>query len=178
MASITIVGHDPQWPARAAREAVAIVDACSGLIQRVEHIGSTAVPGLGAKPTIDLLGGASTLEDATRARVPLERLGYEYVPEYEKELPDRRYYRKGPEGARTWHLHVCVSGGLFWRRHLTFRDALRSDHALAVAYERLKRDLARRSGDDRAAYTRGKTDFIREAVERWMARAAETSAER
>jgi GrpB-like predicted nucleotidyltransferase (UPF0157 family) len=159
-APVEIAPYDPAWPAAAAAEAEAILRACGDLLRRVEHIGSTAVPGLAAKPTLDLLGGVRTLADAAACIAPLSALGYAYVPEYEADLPERRYFRKGPAGARTHHLHVVALDGAFWSDHLRFRDHLRSDRSAADAYERLKRDLAARHRADRDAYTRAKTTFI------------------
>jgi GrpB-like predicted nucleotidyltransferase (UPF0157 family) len=166
-APVSIVPYDSTWPQQAAAEAVAILGAAHGLMPIVEHIGSTAVPNLPAKPIIDLLGGVARLVDAEAAVPALAPLGYVYVPEYEAQIPDRRYFRKGPDGARTHHLHVCVQGGEFWQRHLAFRDALRADPSLATAYERLKRDLARSCGPDRERYTEGKTEFVRQTVVAW-----------
>jgi GrpB-like predicted nucleotidyltransferase (UPF0157 family) len=160
VSAIVIAPYDPAWPEAAAAEAAAILRACEGRVRRVEHVGSTAVPGLGAKPTLDLLGGVRDLADVIACLPALAALGYAYVPEYEAEIPERRYFRKGPVGARTHHLHVVVEDGAFWVDHVLFRDRLRADRSTADAYERLKRDLAARHGADRDAYTRAKTTFI------------------
>ena len=126
----------------------------------IEHIGSTAVPGLAAKPIIDIMVGLGRLEDAPITVEPLRLLGYEYVPEFEAELPDRRYFRKGPISSRTHHLHMVAHGGPFWERQLLFRDYLCAHPETARAYARLKRDLAAMFGDDREGYTYAKTSFI------------------
>ena len=166
---VVLVPYDPAWPRQAAAESAAILVACQGLLLSVDHIGSTSVPGLAAKPVIDLLGGVARLEDANAAIPPLATLGYSYVPKYESELPDRRYFRRGPDGARTHHLHVFVRRGASWARHVAFRDALRALPTAALDYERLKRELAASCGPDRDAYTRGKSELIRETIERWEA---------
>lgn len=106
------------------------------------------------------MAGVRRLADADRCVEP-QRLGYEYVPEYEADIPDRRYFRKGPAGARTHHLHMVEYGGDFWERHVLFRDYLRAHPEVARQYEELKRDLADRYGRDREGYTDAKTAFIK-----------------
>jgi GrpB-like predicted nucleotidyltransferase (UPF0157 family) len=89
----------------------------------------------------------------------MRRLGYEYVPEFEDQLPGRRYFRKGhPE--RNWHVHIVEAGGEYWRRHLAFRDYLRGHPDEAQDYAALKRKLAAQYPRDAYAYTEGKSDFI------------------
>jgi GrpB-like predicted nucleotidyltransferase (UPF0157 family) len=132
----------------------------------LEHVGSTAVPGLGAKPIIDMLLGVGRLAEV-EARLPaLEALGYEYVPRFESRLPERRFFVGVAPRGRTHHLHGVEIGGSFWQRQLLFRDCLRSEPETAAAYERLKRDLARRHADDRETYTEAKADFIEAVLER------------
>jgi len=128
----------------------------------VEHVGSTAVPGLAAKPVIDIVVGVRRLKDAAACAAPLAAIGYECVPEYEAEIPDRRYFRKGPFGGRTHHLHMVEFGGAFWRRHLAFRDWLRTHPEDAARYGALKRELAATHEADREAYTEAKNAFVRE----------------
>ena len=107
-------------------------------------IGSTAVPGLGAKPILDIMVGVSDLAKVEARITDLETAGYEYVPEYEAELPDRRYFRKPRTGTRRFHLHCVRLGGRFWSGHLLFRDYLRENPDVARAYFELKLDLASR----------------------------------
>lgn len=97
---VTICDYDLRWPLAFEDEKRAIIRAIGGHISALEHIGSTAVPGLAAKPTIDIMVGLRQLEDARHCIQPLADLGYEYVPEYEAEIPERRYFRKGPPGRR------------------------------------------------------------------------------
>ena len=160
-APVVIVEYDPRWPALYEAEASAILGAIGHVIVALEHVGSTSVPGLGAKPIIDILAGVRILADAAQCVEPLRGLGYEYVPEYEAEIPDRRYFRKGPPAGRTHHLHLVEHGGEFWMRHLLFRDYLRAHPEAAQAYDRLKRELAARFGSDRDGYTDAKTEFVR-----------------
>lgn len=163
---IVIVDYDPAWPVRAFAEMESIRAALGNRLASIEHIGSTSVPGLAAKPIIDLMVGLPTLADA-RACIPLlVTLGYTYMPEYEAEMPERRYFRKGTDEARTCHLHMVEIGSPFWVRHLAFRDALRADPALSAEYAGLKRRLAAQYGADRIGYTDAKTGFIQEVEAR------------
>jgi len=108
----------------------------------------------------------SKLSDANECIVPLRGIGYEYVQEYEKEIPERRYFQRGPRGVpnRHFHLHRVEHSSDFWRRHLSFRDYLRAHLDVAQQYCRLKRELADRYTSDREAYTEGKTLFIESVV--------------
>ncbi len=156
---INIVSYDPSWPSmfEAARLALHAIFHDGG---QIEHVGSTAVPGLGAKPIIDIMIGLTTFDRVTRAFPGLEGLGYEYVSEYEAEFPDRRYFRKPAEHPRTHHLHIVERGSNFWTRHLLFRDRLRGNRQIAKTYETLKRALAIRYRHDGVGYTNAKTEFI------------------
>ena len=167
---IVIVDYDPRWPRMFEEERARILAATRPHVVAVEHIGSTAVPGLAAKPIIDLLAGVRRLEDARACIAPLAALGYDYVPEFEAELPDRRYFRKGSGAAHTNHIHMVEVDGPFWRRHLAFRDDLRTHPEDVRRYADLKRDLAAKFGADRAGYTDAKTAFIREIEARALAR--------
>ena len=171
-ARVVIVEYDPSWPERFEEEGARIRGVVGPLAVGLEHIGSTAVPGLAAKPILDILLGIPSLERAADLVDPLASLGYEYVPEYEVEIPERRYFRKGPSGARTHHVHAVEHGGRFWDRHLLFRDFLRTHPRRAAEYATLKRGLAERYGRDREGYTEAKSDFIRSIEEqalRWRA---------
>jgi len=178
-APFVIVDYDSAWPVVFEREKSRIVSIIGPHVLAIEHVGSTAVPGLAAKPIIDILVGIPSLREAAACVVPLASIGFEYVPEYEAEIPDRRYFRKGPPTGRTHHLHMVEHGGAFWERHLLFRDFLRVHPERAREYARLKRDLASRFRGDREAYTNGKKDFVRRVEEdarRWRAVTASRTA--
>lgn len=162
--TLLVVPYDPVWPTAFDEERVRLLNAFEGVEARVEHIGSTAVPGLCAKPVLDLMLGVPSLDDVEARRAALEEIGYHYVSEYEEEMPERRYFRRPAERPRTHHLHCVVTGGPFWRRHLVFRDRLRSDPDTAAAYGALKRALAERHAGDRVAYTEAKRPFIEAVV--------------
>lgn len=158
--SIVVEEYDPQWPRLYEEERARIMTAIGQTLVAIEHVGSTAVPGLAAKPIIDILAAVRLLVEARGHIEPLRLIGYEYVPEYEAEFPERRYFRKGPPEARTHHLHVVELASTFWERHLLFRDYLRAHPQDACQYAALKRELAARHGADREAYTDAKTAFI------------------
>ena len=168
---VKIASYDAKWPVIYAREKDLILGVIDGKVAGIEHVGSTAVPGLGAKPIVDIMVGLEKLSEAKDCVEPLKRIGYEYVPEYEKEIPERRYFRKGPDGVpnKHFHLHMVERGGDFWKQHLLFRDYLRCHRDVAQRYHRLKRDLARKYASNREAYTEAKTSFIESVVAKALA---------
>jgi len=168
--AVVLVPYSPAWPMRfeAERARLAEVFASAGVV--IEHVGSTAVPGLAAKPIIDILLGAPDLASIEANRTRLETLGYAYVPEHEDLLPDRRYFVKPVAHPREVHLHAVVFDSPFWNTHLAFRDALRAHPEWALAYETLKRELAQRHREDRVAYTEGKALFIARVLSDWAAK--------
>lgn len=157
--------YSPMWPAIFAIEHGRLGAIFGADAVVIEHIGSTAVPGLGAKPIIDVMLGAPALSIVERKIASLEADGYRYVQEFEKSMPERRYFVKAQGHPGYFHLHAVVYGSPFWKRHLAFRDALRADEALAGEYWKLKRRLAARFPNDRGAYTDAKSEFIRTVIE-------------
>jgi GrpB-like predicted nucleotidyltransferase (UPF0157 family) len=128
-------------------------------------VGSTAVPGLAAKPIIDLLVGVRSLEEArSRCIEVLQALGYTYMPEYQSWLPDELFFRKGVPGPWTHHVHVMQPSNPGWERRLLFRNYLRAHPDAADAYMNLKRRLAATFEDDIVAYRNGKDAFVQEAM--------------
>jgi GrpB-like predicted nucleotidyltransferase (UPF0157 family) len=140
------------------------------LVDGVEHVGSTAVPGLAAKPVIDLMASVRDLEAvADQARESLWADGWWYVPpELDSGASWRRFFVKPDESGqhRYAHLHVIAAGHPRWAEQLAFRDALRRDAELAGRYADLKRRLAAEHADDREAYTEAKGDFVRSVLGR------------
>ena len=127
----------------------------------IEHIGSTAVPGLAAKPVIDILGGVASMEAAKALVARLCKQGYTASAEFNGTLTDRQWLMRWAGGHRTHHLHLVVHGGPVWAQRLRFRDALRADPALAWNYAALKTELAAKYPTDREAYTEAKAAFVR-----------------
>lgn len=160
---VVLAAHDPGWKDAFAVERARVLAALDDLPASLEHVGSTAVPGLAAKPILDLMLGRPP-EQPLEPYVPaLERIGYLYRGEH--GLPGRHYFvRDYAEGCRTHHLHLVELGGTFWRTHLAFRDYLRQVPARAAAYAALKQELAARFPFDRDAYTEGKAAFILETL--------------
>ncbi len=162
---VVVVDYDARWPIAYKKEKVEILRVIGDKVVAIEHIGSTAVPGLGAKPIIDIMIAVRHLSDADQCIQPLESIGYEYLPEPETQIPEWRYFRKGPQKAHR-HLHMVELTSSFWRRQLLFRDYLRSHSKVAREYYDLKKKLASECGLDRKAYTDAKTAFIQSIVVR------------
>jgi len=161
-AAIEIADYDPAWPGAYERERAAIAGALGDLVFAIEHVGSTSVPGLGAKPIIDIMVGLRELADHARSVPPLQAIGYLHKGEH--GIPERHYFRKPVRGPRTHQIHMVEQGRDFWLRHLLFRDYLRRHPEEAAAYQRLKVGLAARFGTDVEAYTEAKTEFIQSAL--------------
>jgi len=147
--------YDPQWPILYEKEKALILGAIGRNIVAVEHIGSTAVPGLGAKPIIDIMVAVHHLPDAIECIEPLKKIGHEYSAEQEALIPERRYFRKGPSDIsnKHYHLHMVEQTSDFWEKHLLFRNCLRAHTNIAQQYYQLKKESAARHGSNREAYT-------------------------
>jgi GrpB-like predicted nucleotidyltransferase (UPF0157 family) len=163
--AIRIAGYDAAWPAVADSEIRRIADEVGEHVVRIDHIGSTAVPGLAAKPIIDLQMSVAAIVPVEAYAEPLRRLGYLFVPDF----ADWQFFAKPAERPRTHHLHVVDSGGEHERRHLAVRDYLRVRPEEAAAYEALKRRLVGAHPEDRLAYIEGKDPFVKALEERALA---------
>lgn len=164
-APILIEAYHPAWPSIAARLAAGITEACGGAVLRVEHIGSTSVPGLAAKPVIDLMPVLARFEGGERCVAPMQARGYEYRGEY--GILGRHYFRG--QDATTGlqiHVHMLVEGSRECRNHLLFRDYLRAHPHEAEAYAALKHSLALQHRDNRERYTDAKAPWVQAALER------------
>ena len=157
---VVLLAHDPAWTVAAAAERLRLIAGAEPMLIEVHHIGSTSVPGLVAKPIVDLLGVAGSLAALDAARARIEALGYEWRGEY--GLPGRRYctWRDLASGRRRIQLHCYAAGSPEIDRHLAFRDALRRDSALAAAYAAEKQRCAAHHGDDARAYGLCKSGWI------------------
>ena len=162
--NIEIVDYDPRWPLLYESEAERIRQACAGVIVAIEHIGSTAVPNLSAKPILDIMPGVAAHADGMRTIEPLTRLGYEYAGE--NGIPGRYYFDLRYEQRTVVHVHIFEIGTENWLRHLLFRDYLCAHPDVAGQYAALKRDLALRYRYERAAYTDAKSEFINAVLSR------------
>jgi GrpB-like predicted nucleotidyltransferase (UPF0157 family) len=164
---IVLVEPSTEYKQRFQEERLPIAIAMKRLPAAIEHVGSTAIPGIKAKPVVDILIGMRALP-LEAAIEPLVAIGYEHVEGAGGE--DRLYFRRGTP--RAFHVHVVLHDGAAWRRHVIFRDWLNLHPDLAREYEALKVDLAARFADDREAYAAGKDPF----VERVLAEAAKFPA--
>lgn len=166
---ITLVPHDPGWADAFERERIALSNALGAVALSIDHHGSTAVPGLAAKPIVDIQVAVARLAPMTAYAGPLLTLGYSHVP-HEDDLRCPFFFRAAspPRLPYRCHIHVVESGGNEERRTLAFRDRLRADPKAAREYEELKRRLAvEHDGLTDASmqdYVEGKTDFIKRIV--------------
>lgn len=160
---IRIVPYDPPWPVRFAELARTLRRALGDVALRIDHIGSTAVVGLAAKPVIDIQVSVAALEPTAPFRDPLQRLGFVYRAQNTERT--KRYFREPPGEPRT-HIHVRRAGSFSEQFPLLFRDYLRTHPADKIAYVALKRRLAAEFRHDGAAYTDAKVDFFWEVIRR------------
>jgi GrpB-like predicted nucleotidyltransferase (UPF0157 family) len=164
---VRVVPYDPAWAElfEVERENIDAALRAHGVAAAIEHIGSTSVPGLSAKPILDTLVG---VDDATRfdaGIAALESAGYSYRGE--QGIPGRHFFRRGVP--RQYHIHLTVRGGDVWRDYLVFRDHLRAHPDEAKAYADLKHSLAQRYPRDRESYIEGKTEFVRRILQQYRA---------
>jgi GrpB-like predicted nucleotidyltransferase (UPF0157 family) len=171
---IRIESYDANWPQRFAELGRRLRSALGDVALRIDHIGSTAVPGLAAKPVIDIQISVASLEPVDPFREPLERLGYVY----RADNPERtkRYFREPPSEPRT-HIHVRKAGSFSQQFPLLLRDYLRAHPAELAAYEQLKRALAAQHPHDGTAYTAAKEPWFWQTIQQADAWAQQTGWE-
>jgi GrpB-like predicted nucleotidyltransferase (UPF0157 family) len=154
-----LVPSDPDWAQAFAREHARLVPALLSFAKGIEHYGSTAVPGLPAKPILDILVGVAPLADWQRCHDPLLGLGYDYAAD--AGVPGHYIFGRGRDRSERTHLvHVVLFGGQSWRQNLAFRDALRTDAGLRTDYLALKEASALAAPDSRRQYNARKQAFI------------------
>jgi GrpB-like predicted nucleotidyltransferase (UPF0157 family) len=159
--SIRVVPYDPAWVEAAREEMNQICSTLGDLVVVIHHIGSTAIPGIHAKPILDFLLEVENLERLDQQTSAMQGLGYEAMGEY--GIPGRRFFRKSNhEGVRTHHVHSFQAGSQGGLRHLAFRDYMIAHPELAQAYSDLKRSLAKKHPQDIEAYMDGKDPFIKQ----------------
>jgi len=174
-APVEIAPYDPSWPKQFQAEAECLRRALAAwLVGPIEHIGSTAVPGLAAKPVIDIMAGVRTLDDSRPAIAAATDQGYCYAP-YQVEL--EHWFCKPSFAFRTHHLHLIPVGTPQWFRPMAFRDYLRLHANIAAEYEALKRQLALEHRLDREAYTVAKRPFINRVTDLALEFAKKTAGE-
>jgi GrpB-like predicted nucleotidyltransferase (UPF0157 family) len=157
---ITIVDYDPDWPELFEIEKLRLMDVLLKIEINIEHIGSTSVEGLAAKPVIDILIGVNKFIHAEELVKPIINLGYQYISEFEDVMPYRKFFIKEDFQVRTHHVHMVETGTEFWNRHLGFRNYLRQNSDIRDAYGDLKKHLAKKEWKDGNEYASAKTEFI------------------
>ena len=161
-APVEIVDYDATWPERFLAERRLLETALQPwLTGAIEHVGSTAIAGMPAKPVIDIMAGVADLEVSRPAIETVSKLGYVYFP-YRADI--MHWFCKPSAAFRTHHLHLVPVGSSRWEECLAFRDAIRKDATLAEEYATLKKQLAEKFRLDREAYTEGKTPFVRRVI--------------
>jgi GrpB-like predicted nucleotidyltransferase (UPF0157 family) len=164
IAPVVLREYDPTWPDKFLKERSILTDIIGEHVLSIEHIGSTSVEGMLAKPEIDILVGIARIDDAKPLISILAEAGYPYYRRFEEFVPERRYFRKSKGIVPLVHIHMVESTSDFYNEHILFRDALRTDPELRKRYIALKKSLLEESGGDRLKYN--KVDFIREEIDR------------
>lgn len=162
--TVTLQNFNPNWALQYEEEKERIMNAIDLYILGIEHVGSTSIQGLKAKPIIDILIGVRNIEEVQQLIQPLLEVDFEYVPK--PDWPDRAFFRKGLWGQGTCHVHVCELRSNEWNEKIWFRDYLRLHPVVAAQYASLKEQLAEKYGFDRHAYTAHKEPFIRSIIEK------------
>ncbi len=159
---VKLASSDSDWPLLYKEESQRIKKVCNNLILEIAHIGSTAIPGIEAKPIIDIMIGCPDFSDAEKCVPLLESLDYIFKGEY--GIPGRLFFVGMEKNFSCFHLHVVARESDFWYTHLLFRDYLLAHPETAHQYEELKRGLSVKFQDNRDAYTDGKNDFIQSVI--------------
>lgn len=160
MNRVVVVPYDPAWPQAYALAAAEVRPAMGGTLIEIHHIGSTSIPGIHAKPVIDMLAVVTDLNALDARSDQMRSLGYEVMGEF--GIAGRRYFRRDDrEGIRTHQIHAFVKDSPHIARHLAFRDFMRAHRSVADEYSELKQQLARAHPDDIEAYMDGKDAFIK-----------------
>jgi GrpB-like predicted nucleotidyltransferase (UPF0157 family) len=155
--AVRLAAYTPEWAAAFAEERDRILSVLGERLLGIEHVGSTSVPGISAKPIIDIAVAVSALSLADAFVPDMARIGYDDAGD--GGIPGQRVFGRGPR-IRTHLMHVVVAGGTQWRNYLAFRNAFLSDAELAKEYDSFKRVLAAQFPDDRRSYTGAKGEFI------------------
>ncbi|MBB3232039.1 GrpB family protein [Halomonas stenophila] len=163
---VALFPYNANWPSMYEAERGRLLRLFPDDFLAIEHFGSTAVPGLSAKPIIDILAGVDSISRADELMEPLCHAKYTTSMEFNASLVGRRWLMQWAEGRRTHHLHLVVYGGQEWKRRLAFRDIHRANTELAEQYEQNKGLWAAEFKSDRGGYTAAKSDFVREALKR------------
>lgn len=163
---IQLVAYKSNWPKQFEKEKHQLLKVGSEWISAIEHIGSTSIPNMPAKPVIDIMVGVADLALAdTHLIEPIRSLGYDYISQYENVMPQRRYFQKvSVSGEHSHHIHLVTLNSVFWQEHILFRDFLRAHPEHADQYAVLKKELTIQF-TDRNAYANAKSEFVKKIVQ-------------
>ena len=156
--TVRLVPYRAEWKRLFEEEAEALREVLGDLAPRTEHVGSTAIEGMTAKPLIDILIAVESLERARNYAPVLEKLGYDFRGD--GGVKSRLFFAKGPESRRTHYLSLTEKGSVHWERSIVFRDHLQTHPEAAEDYRKLKQALAEKYPEDREAYTKAKDEFV------------------
>lgn len=159
--TVKVVPYRKKWVEEFEKEKTRILKVCGDKVIAVEHIGSTSVAGLAAKPIIDIAVGIERLKDAEKLLKPLKKIGYNFYKEFQRQ---RLFVAKGPDEKRTHYLHVMRYKGAKWKSDQIFRNYLRTHPKEAKRYGKLKVKLSKQYADDRQSYSDGKDAFIKSII--------------
>jgi GrpB-like predicted nucleotidyltransferase (UPF0157 family) len=160
MSQLLLLEYQDTWPGQFRHVAAELLSVFAPSCVSVEHIGSTAVLGLCAKPVLDVLVGLDKLSEAEDRQHALASVGYIYRAEYEAQLPERRYFVRAEAQTLRVHLHCVLHEGRLWHQHIAFRNLLRRCPEVLSEYAALKRNLALVHAENKSAYTEAKAPFI------------------
>ena len=164
IASVIISEYDPHWKTLFEQEKARLSKEIEKYVLAIKHIGSTAIPGMAAKPEIDIIIGVAHLADAEKCIKPLERLGYVYFPRFKEQVPERRYFRKSKGITPLFHIHMVEQTSTFWQEHIAFRDYLRAHPDVVAKYSALKKSLLAQFDGGRKQYSEKKRKFVVEVL--------------
>jgi len=163
--TVTLSQYDPEWVVEFQKEKELLFQTFGDRTKAIEHIGSTAIPEIPAKPIIDMNVAVESIDDIDDFIEGLQKLGYEYIPE--RRYTDRQFFPKGPSECRTHHLNLVEMGSeTAWENPLLFRDYLIEHEGVREEYKKLKEDLASQYADNREEYTERKSNFVRSVIEK------------
>jgi GrpB-like predicted nucleotidyltransferase (UPF0157 family) len=159
---VQLLPYNPAWPKLYQAEAKIICSAIGQYILDIQHVGSTAIPGVKAKPIIDIAIGLAHFKQAKKCIKPLQQLGYEY--KYNAGVRGQRFFAKGSESNRTHYIHLTKLNSRVWKDCLLFRDYLRKHKEAVKEYNQLKQILAKKYKTNRPFYTAQKSSFIKSII--------------
>jgi len=160
IAPVEIINYDPAWTTLFLNEKEEISQAIGQYVMSIEHIGSTSIVNMPAKPEIDILVGLAHLTDAAQCINPLAQIGYPYYQRFEATSPERRYFRKSEGVQPLVHIHMVEQTSDFYQGRIAFRDYMRSHPEVAAQYAAIKQNLVKKFGGDRLKYSEEKSSFV------------------